>query len=120
MINATLNLFVSQSLRPDSERFRSNYFKGIDLSSTVVAEIAPVMVSLGLATFDASTGLTPVAGQEAELIGDGRTSEGILPLKNSEFCKLVNSFMSITATIAADQALVDAMSNACVRPISVN
>jgi hypothetical protein len=76
MINATLNLFVSQSLRPDSERFRSNYFKGIDLSSTVVAEIAPVMVSLGLATFDASTGLTPVAGQEDEPIDDGRTAQG--------------------------------------------
>lgn len=118
-INATLNLFISQSLRPDSERFRSNYFKGIDLSSTVVAEIAPVMVSLGLATFDASTGLTPVAGQEAEPIDDGRTSEGILPLKNSEFCKLVNSYMSITAGIAADQSLVDAMSNACVRPLDV-
>lgn len=117
MINATLNLFISQSLRPDAERFRSNYFRGIDLSSTVAAEIAPVMVSTGLATFDASTGLTPVAGQEDEPIDDGRTDQGIMPLKNSEFCKLVNSFMSITATIAADQDLVDAMSNACVRPL---
>ncbi len=117
MINATLNLFISQSLRPDAERFRSNYFRGIDLSSTVAAEIAPVMVSTGLATFDESTGLTPVAGQEDEPIDDGRTDQGIMPLKNSEFCKLVNSFMSITATIAADQDLVDAMSNACVRPL---
>tara|TARA_R110002012_G_scaffold24413_1_gene81565 strand:+ start:225 stop:590 length:366 start_codon:yes stop_codon:yes gene_type:complete len=117
MTNATLTLFISQSLRPDSERFRSNYFRGIDLSSTVVAEIVPIMVSTGLATFDASTGLTPVAGQEDEPIDDGRTDQGIMPLKNSEFCKLVNSFMSITAGIASDQNLVDAMSNACVRPL---
>tara|TARA_R110001583_G_scaffold69582_2_gene197181 strand:- start:7388 stop:7750 length:363 start_codon:yes stop_codon:yes gene_type:complete len=120
MTNATLTLFISQSLRPDSERFRGNYFQGIDLTSRVTAEIVPVMVSTGLATFDASTGLTPVAGQEDEPIDDGRTAEGIMPLKNSEFCTLVNSFMSITAGIAADQSLVDAMSNACVRPITVN
>ncbi len=120
MTNATLTLFISQSLRPDSERFRGNYFQGIDLTSRVTAEIVPVMVLTGLATFDASTGLTPVVGQEDEAIDDGRTAEGIMPLKNSEFCKLVNSFMAITASIASDQSLVDAMSNACVRPITVN
>ena len=119
-INATLNLFISQSLRPDSERFRANYYQGIDLSARVTAEIVPVMVSAGLATWDASTGLTPVAGQEAEPIDDGRSAEGIMPVTNAEFCKLVNSFMSITASIAADQSLVDAMSNTCVRPITVN
>ena len=119
MINATLNLFVSQSLRPDSERFRANYYQGIDLSARVTAEIVPVMVSTGLATWDASTGLTPVVGQEAEPINDGRSAEGIMPVTNEEFCKLVNSFMSITASIAADQDLVDAMSNACVRPLTV-
>lgn len=120
MTNATLTLFISQSLRPDAERFRSNYFRGIDLSSTVTAEIVPVMISEGLATFDPATGLTPVAGQEDEPIDDGRSAQGIMPLKNSEFCKLVNSFMSITAGIAADQDLVDAMSNACVRPLEAN
>jgi hypothetical protein len=117
MNNATLTRFISESLRPDAERFRSNYFRGIDLTSTVTAEIVPVMISEGLATFDSATGLTPVAGQENEPIDDGRSGQGIMPLKNSEFCKLINSFMSITAGIAADQGLVDAMSNACVRPL---
>ena len=60
-INATLNLFISQSLRPSSERFRANYYQGIDLSARATAEIVPVMVSTGLATFDASSGLTPVS-----------------------------------------------------------
>ncbi len=107
MENPTLTLFISQSLRPDSERFRGNYFQGIDLTSRVTAEIVPVMVSTGLATFDASTGLTPVAGQEAEPIDDGRTAEAIMPLKTAEFCKLVNSFKSITENIVAEQDLVD-------------
>jgi hypothetical protein len=117
MQNTTLTLFISQSLRPDAERFRSNYFRGIDFTSTVTAEIVPIMVSEGLATFDPVTGLTPVTGQENEPIDDGRSDQGIMPLKNSEFCKLVNSFIAITSSIAVDQDLVDAMSNACVRPL---
>jgi hypothetical protein len=115
----TLIAFVSSTLRPDSERFRANYYRGIDLSATATAEIVPLMISLSLATWDATLGLIPVAGQENEPIDDGRTAEGIVPIKVHEFCKLVNSFMAITATIASDQSLVDAMSNACVRPLTV-
>jgi hypothetical protein len=118
MENSTLTKFISESLRPDAEKFRSNYFRGIDLTATVVAEIAPIMVSTGLATWDASTGLTPVSGQENEIIDDGRTASGVMPLKNSEFCKLINSFISITGTITSDQDLINAMSNACVRPLT--
>ena len=117
MENSTLTKFISESIRPDAEKFRSSYFRGIDFTATVVAEIIPIMGSIGLATFDPSTGLTPVAGQENEPIDDGRSDQGVLPLKNSEFCKLVNSFMSITADIGSDQDLVNSMSNACVRPL---
>ena len=119
MVNATLNAFISNTIRPDSERFRANYYRGMDLTATATAEIIPLVVSLGLATFDVATGITPVVGQEDTLIDDERSDEGIVPIKVHEFCTLINSFMSITASIAADQSLINAMSNACVRPITV-
>ena len=119
MINPVLTSFISTTIRPNSEKFRATYYLGIDITSTSTAEIIPLMVSLGLVTFDVSTGITPVVGQENELIDDGRSAQGIVPLKNHELCTLMNSFMSITASIASDQSLVNAMSNACVRPIEL-
>ena len=116
--NPTVIKFCNEQIRPDAERLRAAYARGIDFAARMQSTIVPILVTEGLIDVDRDTGaIAPTNGNEATLIEDGRSKEGVAQLTLTEFCKLVNTFGGLTQTIAADQDFINAISKASVRAL---
>jgi hypothetical protein len=112
--------FVSERVRPDAERVRAAFARGVDMAAAVRSSIAPLLVAAGLVEVDAEGLLTPTQGSAGVVIDDGRAREGVNQLTIGELCTLVNTFGGMTAAVDANQAFLDALSRAAVRPLEVS
>lgn len=117
MNNPILTQFVNARMRPDAERVRNAYARGVDMGAALTSTIAPLLVAEGVATIGGDGSL--VATQPGEVIDDGRAAEGVAQITVGELCKLVNTMGGLTLAIASDQEFLDAVSKACVRPLEV-
>lgn len=118
--NAEIIKFCNEQIRPDAERIRAAYARGIDSMAKASSTIIPIMIGLGLIVFDNQTGaISPAQDQGDVQINDGRAVDGVSQITISTFCTLVNTFGGLTKSIAENQDFINALSIASVRALEV-
>lgn len=114
--NPTVIKFCNEQVRPDAQRIRAAYARGIDFAARMKSTITPILAGEGLIAVDPNTGaIAPTDGNATAIIEDGREArEGVAPITIAEFCLLANTFGGLTIAITGDEPFIAALSKACV------
>lgn len=114
MINALVNNYVNDRIRPVAEATRKLFAKGVDAKQSL-NNLVPVLVAGGYVQVELDGSLTAL--QPNEIIEDGREGQGIYQLTIGDFCYIMNVFVGLINAIDADDDFKTKLVKASVRSL---